>query len=571
LLEENGEQENMKPQACVSINRIWFVGGGMRALLAIAAVTTTGSAVAASASTTSDTSDPSRAEMISASQTHAASVGGDLDKAFARSRVFVTLARGVTVTNGRVALEPTLGDPPAAVQLINAALDRCPRASLLELYRPFNATLAAQIGLDRGFVLHAASPDDLNALVNELSPHTTIVESIELIAAGRAHDDRAVPFQSINGPFSPPNDELYPLQYALENRGQEIWGVEGIPHADIRGALAWTITRGSSDVTIAILDSGVSLSHPDIAHALTEGRNFTSGNTDDVDDAWVSHGTHIAGIIGAEPNNLIGTAGLAPGCKIMPIRVLDRFGFTFEDWVAQGIMYATDHGATVLNISLGFPTASSVMRNAITYAHEHGVVICASSGNISSDPIGFPARLPETIAVGATNNRDENAGFTSPGPEMTIAAPGRDIYSSWDTNSQPDTYVRRSGTSFATPHVVAGVALIQSIRPDLSPEQIRWALTSTAHDIDQPGWDEVSGAGRLNVYRALKAAQQLPMARNPLCQADFNNDHSVDFLDIQAFLEAVSNQDMTADFRADGQIDFFDVVAFMQVFQRGCG
>lgn len=498
-----------------------------------------------------------------------------IDQEFARTevptRLAITLSQGIVWRESKLV---SLGQALATreqVSQVNDTLSHIPHLQIAPACEPIDRAHAQLLGLDRIYILTCDAQVDAATIADLLGCESLVFESVEPLAVGHADDDRSIPVSPTDEPLAPPNDDLFPLQYALENRGQEIWGTPGIAHADINAVRAWTITRGSSDVVIAVLDSGVSQSHPDLAGQLVAGRNFTSADPDDTDDAFVSHGTHIAGVIGALTNNHMGVAGLAPLCRIMPIRVIDRFGFTFEEWVANGIIYAADHGATVLNISIGFPSTTNLLRSAVTYAHAQGVVICASSGNIATDPIGFPARLPETIAVGATNNRDEVTGFTSPGPQMTIAAPGRDIYSTWDTNSLPNTYIRKSGTSFAVPYVVGAAALIRSVRPDLSPEQVRHALVETATDVGEPGWDQFSGSGRLNAHQALlKALSIVPAEREPWCRADLNGDFILDFTDIQIFLEAFSQQDAVADLVRDGQFDFFDIVAYIEMFERGC-
>jgi subtilisin family serine protease len=458
-------------------------------------------------------------------------------------------------------------DPHGRVSQVNALLESLAGTSVRRAFDAADTTLAMEIGLDRVYILIVEPGTDLVGLAADLRSFDSVFESVDRVSGGTMDADID---SGTDDSVMLPDDELFPLLYGLENRGQVIWGIQGVVDADIDASRAWQITMGSSDIIVAVVDSGVSLSHPDLAGQFVHGRNFTSGNTEDVDDQFVSHGTHVSGIIGGLLNNSIGVSGVAPGCRIMPIRVMDRFGFTFEEWVADGIIYAVDNGATVLNVSIGFPSASSILRDAVVYAYESGAVICASTGNISTDPIGFPARYAETIAVGATNNQDLVATFTSTGPEMTLSAPGRNIYSTWDTNSEPDTYKRKSGTSFSTPYVTATVALIQSINPSLTPDQVRGVLVRTADDIDAPGWDENSGAGRLNAYKAVSLADSLPVIANPDCLVDLNGDGMIDFADIQIFLAAFASEESLADMNNDGNYDFFDIQIFLAMFGEGC-
>jgi subtilisin family serine protease len=484
-----------------------------------------------------------------------------------RLAIKVHLGRGFEdVRSGIVRIQAD-EDPQGRVSQVNALLESLAGTSVRRAFDAADTTLALEIGLDRVYILIVEPGTDLVGLSADLRSFDSVFESVDRVSGGTMDADIDA---GTDDSVMLPNDDLFPLLYGLENRGQVIWGIQGVVDADIDASRAWQITMGSSDIIVAVVDSGVSLSHPDLMGQFVHGRNFTSGNTEDVDDQFVSHGTFVSGIIGGLLDNSIGVSGVAPGCRIMPIRVMDRFGFTFEEWVADGIIYAVDNGATVLNISLGFPSASSILRDAVVYAYESGAVICASTGNISTDPIGFPARYAETIAIGATNNQDLVATFTSTGPEMTLSAPGRNIYSTWDTVSEPDTYKRKSGTSFSTPYVTATVALIQSINPSLTPDQIRGVLLRTADDIDAPGWDENSGAGRLNAYKAVVLADSLPIIANPHCLVDLNGDGMIDFADIQIFLEAFASEESLADMNNDGNYDFFDIQIFLAMFGEGC-
>ncbi len=475
-----------------------------------------------------------------------------------------TVFEGFTPGSVRLQNDSGSGDQIAQVNEILAGI---PGAFVVAAFEAADAELAREIGLDRVFVLRVPVGTDLGTLASDLMAFDGVFESVDRISAGMMNSG---PDSGADDSVMLPDDELFPVLYGLENRGQVIWGVQGVVDADIDVTRAWQITQGSSDVIIAIVDSGVSLSHPDLAGQFVQGRNFTSGDTEAIDDQWVSHGTVVSGIIGGLLDNEIGVSGVAPGCRMMPIRVMDRFGFTFEEWIADGIIYAVDNGATVLNISIGLPSASSILRDAVVYAYQSGAVICASTGNISTDPIGYPAKYPETIAVGATNNQDLVATFTSTGPEITLAAPGRNIYSTWDTASEPDTYKRRSGTSFSVPYVTATVALIQSMNPTLSPDEIRSVLVRSADDIDAPGWDENTGAGRLNAFKAVVLATSIPVVADPNCLVDLNGDGLIDFSDVQIFLDAFASEDSLADLNNDGAYDFFDIQVFLTLFGEGC-
>ncbi len=477
----------------------------------------------------------------------------------------------VRVRPGVAALPQRLGFTGPGVSAAQA--DDCVRslesARVLSARRtlyPQDVERGARIGLDRYYSLEVSG--DATALATSL---TTLDELFEVVEIDR-------PVQASNRLDHPGNAEeevvindlLFEQQWGLQNTGQNIRGSWGTPGADVGAIEAWTMTRGKHDVIVAVLDSGVSLSHPDLAGQLVEGLNLTGGSAADVDDPWVSHGTHIAGIIAARQGNEQGISGLAPGCRIMPVKIINRFNWTLEEWLAQGVVWATDHGASVLNISLGFPSATAMHRDAIRYAFERDVVICASSGNIGTDPIGFPARLEETMAVGATDNIDEVTAFTSTGPSLTLCAPGRDIVSTWDTSALPDTYNVFSGTSFAVPHVAGAAALVRSLNPRLTGPQVRRVLSVTCHDLGSPGKDPQSGWGRLDIPAALELALTYPVEADPTCLADLNGDGSVDFTDIQLFLDAFAQREGLGDWDNDGHFSFYDVLQYLAAYESGC-
>jgi type VII secretion-associated serine protease mycosin len=279
---------------------------------------------------------------------------------------------------------------------------------------------------------------------------------------------------------------------------------------EIGAPRAWDITTGSPEVVVAVIDSGVSPTQPDLANRLVAGYNAIDGGSDasDID----GHGTHVAGIIAAEANNGTGTAGIAMDVRIMPIRVMDSDGSIDVAAEIDAIYWAVDHGAQVINLSLGADEYISLEREAIQYARDHGVVVVAASGN-ESDGISYPAQYPETISVGSVNQDGNPSSFTSRLTRVDLAAPGESIYSpGWDSfygdywsDYFYSDYYPVSGTSFAAPMVAAAAALIKSVDPHADAEMIRAMLTSTARDSGQPGIDEGTGAGSLDIEAALRA------------------------------------------------------------------
>lgn len=295
--------------------------------------------------------------------------------------------------------------------------------------------------------------------------------------------------------FRKPNDILYPdYQWNLPMIGTEI---------------GWEITRGSEEVTIAVIDTGVDLHHPDLAGRLVEGRNILAENDNADDDN--GHGTHVAGIIASQTNNREGIAGMTWFNKIMPIKVMNAEGSGTSFDVANGIMWATDHGAEVINLSLGNYQPAEVIEEAIQHAFDNNVILVAATGNDSTDQPGYPAAYPQVISVAAVDRDGEWAEFSNFGNYVDVTAPGVAIASTYPGNA----YAELSGTSMAAPHVTALAALIRSSYPELSNTRVKQIINQTTTDLGQPGYDDYYGNGLINIAEALQAAHknQYPLGR----------------------------------------------------------
>lgn len=308
-----------------------------------------------------------------------------------------------------------------------------------------------------------------------------------------------------------PNDTLFQYQYALHNTGQSI-GVPGSPsgtaRSDIKASEGWEATKGTAETVIAILDTGVDLLHPDLqSKVVSRGRDFANDDFDATDDHW--HGTHVAGIAAAETNNTEGIAGVAWNCRILPVKVLDEDGQGYYSWIADGIRWAADNGADVINMSFGGSAEASVLSQALAYAKSLGVVCVASAGN-DEDFVLYPAAYDEyCLAVAATDYDDVRPDWSNPGPEVDVAAPGERILSCvptwfWGPGSLPYGY--GGGTSQAAPHVAGLAALLKDLKPWLSADEVMDVIRYTAEDINSasyPGYDEFIGYGRINMDTAL--------------------------------------------------------------------
>lgn len=266
----------------------------------------------------------------------------------------------------------------------------------------------------------------------------------------------------------------------------------------IQAPEAWDVTTGSNQVTIAILDTGVDLDHPDLVSKIISSVDFSnSGTTDDV----YGHGTHVAGIAAAMTNNSIGVTGLSYRCTIMNVKVLDNNGMGAYSWIASGIIWAADNGARIINLSLGAPYASSALEDAVNYAWSKGVVVVAAAGNNGNTAPSYPAYYTNCIAVAAADANDARASWSNYGNWVDVAAPGVSIYSTLKDNS----YGYLSGTSMASPHVAGLTALVFTMVSDANGDgklndEVRARIESTCDDI---GVSDI-GSGRINAYRAVQ-------------------------------------------------------------------
>jgi len=276
-----------------------------------------------------------------------------------------------------------------------------------------------------------------------------------------------------------PNDNYYAKQTYLQRI-----------HAD----QAWGMAT-KSNVTVAILDTGVDLEHPDLKGNLVGGINLLEKNATPQDDN--GHGTNVAGIVAAVSNNSLGVTGIAQA-RIMPVKVLDEKGEGDSFLVGQGIRYAVDHGANVILLSLGEPVYTPFMKEAVDYAELKNVVIVAASGN-EGNQINYPAAFPNVLSVGAVDLNNEYASYSNYGEQLDVVAPGDGIY----TTGKDESYTTNSGTSMAAPQAAGLAALLFQKYPNMRSEQIRNLIKFSADDVDQKGWDEKTGYGMINIDRAL--------------------------------------------------------------------
>jgi len=258
---------------------------------------------------------------------------------------------------------------------------------------------------------------------------------------------------------------------------------------------------GKNDVKVAVIDSGVDFKHPDLKSQVLPPYNAAApANTSYPGD----HGTHVAGIIGAAKDNGIGGHGINPNAKLLPIDVFNGKDGANDFVIAQGILYAIEQGADVINMSLGGYGESPLMKEAVQKAIDKGVTIVAAAGNESTDNYSFPASYEGVISVGSTNERNKLSSYSNYGPSVDLVAPGEEIYSTVHDEKKGSSFVKFSGTSMASP-VVAGVAsLLKSKYPDLKPHEIEAILEMTAKDLGDKGYDLTFGNGLVDPVKALQ-------------------------------------------------------------------
>ncbi|MBD3411106.1 MAG: S8 family serine peptidase, partial [Ignavibacteriales bacterium] len=409
--------------------------------------------------------------------------------------------------------------------------------------------------------LSAISSGGADALTGEAGRALAEATTVPLVAGDAASDPRLgrIVVAELERPLSKEALDLIAadpaVEYAYQSRALKIDEIPNDSLADEQWALAkidaltaWKTTRGEG-IVVAVIDTGIDYLHPDVADNVRvnegetgrdgAGRDRRENGIDDdgngyIDD-WIgydfvhregfpddpdagdfrdwdndpydenSHGSAVAGIIAAIADNEIGVAGVAPNARILGVRAFDPEGYGDEEDAAAAIVYAVQAGADVINMSFGDDFFSLVLRDVARYAAERGVTLVASSGNDGTDAPHYPSGFDGVISVGNSTSRDYVALNSSHGSTLDLVAPGSEIM----TLDLGGGYRFVSGTSAAAPHVSAVAAALLSVG-DFTPEEIRQILKTTSDDVLEPGWDDRSGAGRLNFAKAV--GSQAPAA-----------------------------------------------------------
>ena len=374
----------------------------------------------------------------------------------------------------------------------------------------------------------ARNIDELNRIVKLILPGELSPQQLE----NYIHENPEIEYIQKSTTYrinSIPNDSLINQQWALTK---------------IDAFSAWSISKGSDTVLVAVIDTGIDYLHPDLKNKVfinsgefgvdaygndkryngidddnngfiddymgwdftdrvgfpfdSTGGDYLDWDNDPMDENNYSHGTAVAGIIGAETNNGIGIAGVAPNIKVLNLRSFDPAGYGEEDDVAAAIIYAVQMGVKVINMSFGDYSFSYVLRDVIRYAYSQNVVLVASAGNSNSPDPHYPSGYSEVISVGNSTKDDYVAAGSNYGSTLDLVAPGTEIM----TTIRNEKYSGFNGTSAAAPFITASAALILS-KQSFTNEEVKQILKSTADDIGEAGWDLKSGAGRLNLNKAL--------------------------------------------------------------------
>ena len=346
-----------------------------------------------------------------------------------------------------------------------------------------------------------------------------------------------------------PNDPLYYRQWA---------------HPKMGSPAAWGYTIGSSSVTIAVVDTGIDETHPDLASKIVPGYDFVDGDSNPHD--LNGHGTHVAGIAAAATNNSEGVAGTSWGARLMPVRVLDASGSGYTSDLIGGILWASQQGARIINFSLGGVNYSQALQDAVNVAHNAGLLFVAAMGNDNTSVTFYPAGMANVLGVAATNRYDLKAQYSNTGNHCDLAAPGGDmsyyhdpdgIYSTMPTYpvdmtttySYYENYDYLQGTSQATPYVSGLAALIWSRNPSLTADEVQQLMQSTAVDLGAAGWDPIYGWGRIDVAAAVAAAVPInPPDLHAIANTDGDGSYMVEWGSIQNATQYTLQEDDNPNF-----------------------
>ncbi len=345
-------------------------------------------------------------------------------------------------------------------------------AEIEALNGQYGATVVKRIAQVNVYQLKFPAGSDLPAM-EQAYRQSTLIEKTEMN-------------QLLRLPKAIPNDAELGAQWGLQKMM--------VPEA-------WNITTGSSSVVVAILDTGVDANHLDLIDRIVPGYDFVNGKAGIPDDDY-GHGTQMAGIIAGEGINGAGISGVNLKCTVLPVKVINADGIGTAADIVEGLLYAADHGAQVINMSFGGYTYSETLNDAIQYAHQRNVVIVAAAGNEATATPAYPAAFPNVLAVTATAPDDQKWPEANYGSHVALAAPGVGIL----TTTNNGGYGYGTGTSHAAAMVSGVAALLKAKDARYSNVQIEKQLQASADDLGVKGRDTTFGAGRVNAFHALSSS-----------------------------------------------------------------
>lgn len=418
--------------------------------------------------------------------------------------------------------------------------------------KPGLAAQATAINAGATIVVRARRREDLDRVATfALSTGYTVSGRIEPLTALRVEAPAGVGAVEGAGHFISRPGVLYAEpDYAVRRADvptDPLYAMQAPYLQAVHAPEAWDVEKGAANVIVAVLDTGIDVTHPDLQGRIwSNPREVANNSSDDdrngcVDDAHgcafisdpspgcsaavngnitddLGHGTFVSGIIAADGGNGQGMVGVARNVTIMPVKVLDCTGTGDALSLAEGMIYAAQNGARIMNISLGGPSNSAILLEAVRIVHDqYGALVVAAAGNSGESGVEYPARYPQVLAVGAASRTapDRRAPFSTSGPEVDVVAVGESIVGTVPRAScghllpclPGNLYAVGDGTSFAAPQVAGLVALMLSHRPALRPDAMLNAVKSTADPVppgDRPDW---AGSGRINMLKSLTPPQ----------------------------------------------------------------
>lgn len=409
-----------------------------------------------------------------------------------------------SVTTSSEIGEPELLPPPPP--LPRATPTPPPLTSVLQVMVRFREGVTPE----RREAIHAASPGGQVQTIGGLDVDVVTVDSLGAMGAALAYynaQDAEVEYAEADQPVQvalAPNDPYWAETWTnIPSPQKAQYGPRLINCKE-----AWDITLGTRNIAVAILDTGIDETHPELSSQIVATRNFSTATSA---HDYYGHGTHVSGIVAAVVNNGAGIAGVAGRCALINAKCMNDSGGGSEAGVASAITWAADNGAAVISMSLQGFGNTATLQNAINYALARWVICVSIAGNTDVIPdgtISYPGGFQNVIMVASTDWNNQRSSFSVSSSKVWCAAPGSWIWSTWNTavGSPFVKYAHDSGTSMAGPHVAGVVALMLSVNATMTLQQVLDAIAQTATDLGGAGRDNIFGYGLIHAQKCVQAA-----------------------------------------------------------------